>query len=405
MKLKKSYAAAIAAVFCMGSISATVFADGNNVLMPQPVGDEENTNSSENNSASLPDENASVFPLVPVTGDDDNSGENSSASLPDESAPAFPLVPVTDDDDNSSSGNSSASLPDESSPAFPLVPITGSGDKSEATDEPSGEEVPKTDDSGTDSDADNNSEENGDTLNMETPETNNVPVANDVSDNSAEVVPVSTSSESSSGSETSAVDTNKAVRLGETVSVKSEELNGEVKVFADKNDTALEGASFELSALDKAQAAEKLTAAGGGSNDIVDEVVKAVDDGSAVALDIGFNKNGNDVSPAKDVTVTVPVPASLKAVEELFVYHVTDKGIEDVTSKCTYDKDNGTLAITNNAFSPYIISKVRFKAKTAASEPELTAYDENFSTGVALAVAPIVVAGAFVAVIAVKRRR
>lgn len=428
MKLNKSYAAAIAAVLFMGTISATTFADGNNIML-RPVGGEENTdsNSGEDNNSSLPDEGSPVFPLKPVTDSDDSNSDTSEANS--DTSDKGTSKPNGSDTNDNTDDTPKTNIPNTNDNRTDDTPeINGDTENKETpktntpdTDDNNTDDTPKTDDapadngtSAPDSSGSDDDDNNGD----ETPKINAVPIdketaSSGVSDTSADVVPVSSSSEitadGASVSETSVADTNTdtEIRLGETISVKSEVLNGEVKVLTDKDDTALEGARLAVAALDKAKAAEKLSAAANnGFKEISDAAVKAVENGNAVALDIGFNKNGNDVSPAKDVTVTVPVPMNLKDAEDLFVYHVTDKELEDVTAKCAYNKDNGTIAITNNAFSPYIISKVRIKAKAAAGgEPELTAYNDNFSTGVALAVAPIVVAGAFVAVIAVKRKR
>ena len=398
MKLNKSYAAAIAAVLFMGTISATTFADGNNIML-RPVGGEENTdsNSGEDNNSALPDEGNPVFPLKPVTDSDDSNSDTSEANS--DTSDKGTSKPNGSDTNDNTDDTPKTNIPNTNDNRTDDTPeINGDTENKETpetntpdTDDNNTDDTPKTDgapaDNGTsapDSSGSDDDDNNGD----ETPKINAVPIdketaSSGVSDTSADVVPVSSSSEitadGASVSETSVADTNTdtEIRLGETISVKSEVLNGEVKVLTDKDDTALEGARLAVAALDKAKAAEKLSAAA-----------------------------NNGFKEISDVTVTVPVPMNLKDAEDLFVYHVTDKELEDVTAKCAYNKDNGTIAITNNAFSPYIISKVRIKAKAAAGgEPELTAYNDNFSTGVALAVAPIVVAGAFVAVIAVKRKR
>ncbi len=204
------------------------------------------------------------------------------------------------------------------------------------------------------------------------------------------------------------------VKVGETVTVKSEDLGGDVTVATDKEDTALEGAKLEVAATNKKEDTTKKLDAAVGENAtaevkaVVEAAVKAVEDGNAVTLDISFTKDGADVQPGKAVTITAPVPAALKGAEKLYVYHATDKGLENVTDKCTYDKDKGTIAITNDKFSPYIVSKVEIKAEAATSSTPASSTGtstSNPSTGVAVAVAPIVLAGAAVAVFSIKRRK
>lgn len=206
------------------------------------------------------------------------------------------------------------------------------------------------------------------------------------------------------------------VKVGETVTVKSDDLGGDVTVATDKEDKALEGTKLELEVTnDKTETTKELNEAVGTSASTevkatVDAAVKAVEAGNAVTLDISFTKDGKTVQPGKDVTVTVPVPSVVKGADKLFIYHVTDKGLEDITSKCKYDKDKGTVSITNDKFSPYIISKVEIKADSAATSGDSTTTSNggttsNPNTGVALAMAPIILAGAAVAVVSVKKRK
>lgn len=205
------------------------------------------------------------------------------------------------------------------------------------------------------------------------------------------------------------------VKVGETVTVKSDDLGGDVTVATDKEDKALEGTKLELEVTnDKTETTKELNEAVGtnASTEVkatVEAAVKAVEAGNAVTLDISFTKDGKTVQPGKDVTVTVPVPSVVKGADKLFIYHVTDKGLEDITSKCKYDKDKGTVAITNDKFSPYIISKVEIKADSAATSGSSSTTSNggstsNPNTGVALAMTPIILAGAAVAVISVKKR-
>lgn len=192
-----------------------------------------------------------------------------------------------------------------------------------------------------------------------------------------------------------------AVKVGETATVKAGDL-GEVAVTVDKDDANLKDAKVAISAtnteatvktnIEKA-VGEKATAE---TKEKVEAAVAAVKNGDAFALDIGFtDKDGKSVQPGKAVSITVALPEALKDATKVYVYHVSDAGIEEVKSEV---KD-GKLTITNDKFSPYIVSKVEIKAKAADDKPD------NKNTGVALAVAPIVLAGAAVAVAAVSKKK
>ncbi len=275
-----------------------------------------------------------------------------------------------------------------------------------------------TSDTSSDTSSDDSSDTSSDTPSepAHTPVTpTEIPTTSDTTTTSS-TTSSTTSDNTSSAATVDPVDTKVEadVKVGETVTVKSEDLGGDVTVATDKEDTALEGAKLEVAATNKKEDTTKKLDAAVGENAtaevkaVVEAAVKAVEDGNAVTLDISFTKDGADVQPGKAVTITAPVPAALKGAEKLYVYHATDKGLENVTDKCTYDKDKGTIAITNDKFSPYIVSKVEIKAEAATSSTPASSTGtstSNPSTGVAVAVAPIVLAGAAVAVFSIKRRK
>lgn len=196
------------------------------------------------------------------------------------------------------------------------------------------------------------------------------------------------------------------VTPGEDTTIETEA--GNITVKTDAEDTALTGTKFVVETVEDAE--DDLTEAVGANataetKAAVEEAAEAVEDGNAVILDLSFvDEDGNTVQPGKAVTVELPVPAALKDAETVYVYHVGEDGIILVATSAVTD---GKISFTTDKFSPYIFSKVELKKASAGktdepstSEPGDTSNPGstgNPSTGIALAVAPVVLAaGAFV---------
>ena len=410
MKLKKIFAAVFAAALCMGTLSSAAFAGGNNMLLPPCSSDdtEEPQNNNENNSTSVSeDESSGAVSDIPEESKPTSTSEESEpTSTPKESEPTS--IPEESEPTSAPEESKPTSTPEESKPtATPEESKpTATPVESEPTSAPEESEPTST------------PEESEPTSTLEESKPTATPVESEPTSTPEESKPSAVPVDTASNVESNAPVEAKAeleVKLGETVTVKSDKLGGDATVAVAEDETALEGAKLELEVYDKAEDTEKNLnkVMGDSTEDIkrsVKAAVKAVEDGDAVTLDISFVKDGADIQPNNDVTVTSPVPANLIGAEKLFVYHVTDKGLEDVTSKCAYNKEKGTIALTNNTFSPYIISRVEIKAAAAPSEPSdnsavSPAPADNPQTGAVLAIAPILLAGAALAVIPIKKRR
>lgn len=178
---------------------------------------------------------------------------------------------------------------------------------------------------------------------------------------------------------------------------------GEITVTTDAEDAALEGTKFVVETVKDANA--DLTAAVGASateetKSMVTAAEKAVEDGNAVILDFSFEKDGENVQPGKEVTISLPVPAALRGAGKIFIYHISDEGVTLVASP---DVKDGTITFTANKFSPYIFSKVEFKA---AGENNGTANGtgSNPNTGIGYAFVPAFIAAGAVIASAKKRK-
>lgn len=191
------------------------------------------------------------------------------------------------------------------------------------------------------------------------------------------------------------IDVTEDVKPGETQSILTDA--GTVTVATDKDDTALEGAKINISNTSvPAKVKELVEAVIKGDTEkakaVVDEIVSVISNGDAFALDISFTKDDKTVQPGKLVSVTVPVPEALKNASSLYVYHVGESGAELVKSE--FDKTNGTITLTSDKFSPFIISQKKLANATG---------NDQAGTGIALAIAPAVLAAG--AVIAISKKK
>lgn len=230
-----------------------------------------------------------------------------------------------------------------------------------------------------------------------------------------------TFTEVAASTEDKTIDAEVTVKPGETATVTTEA--GEVAIKTDKDDAAISNAVLNVEEAATDAVAEKSITETIGEDapaavkEAADEVIAAIKDNTAVSIDISFTKDGKTVQPDKEVTITLPVPTTLKTATQLYLYHVSDKGIIEVAS--TFDAAKGTLTFTGKDFSPYIISTKKLtKATPAAGDntPGTTTPgttdgdnkgdngDDNKNTGIALAVAPVVLAGACAVVLAKKKR-
>ncbi|MDE6728142.1 MAG: hypothetical protein K2J80_09435 [Oscillospiraceae bacterium] len=195
---------------------------------------------------------------------------------------------------------------------------------------------------------------------------------------------------------------------------------GDVTVTVAADDEALAGTTVNISnSSDVAAVNTAIEAVVPATADdaVKAEVKKAVDavaSGDAFMLDISFTKDDAAVQPGKPVSITVPVPADLADAAKLFVYHVSADGLELVESSV----NDGKLTLTSDKFSPFIISKTALtEATNDNSEPTPGGSDESGNgdnngnggdqqpTGIALAVAPVVLAAGAVVAFAVKKRK
>ena len=130
---------------------------------------------------------------------------------------------------------------------------------------------------------------------------------------------------------------------------------------------------------------------------------------SEFTYDISFkDTDGKEVQPKGNVTVKVPVPEKFKDAEKIYVYRAeTDGTYTDMKAEI---KD-GLVVFTTNHFSKYIVTtEVLTKTETPAPDTpkptDTTPADTttNPNTGVAVALIPVILAGAVVIVSAKKRK-
>lgn len=96
-----------------------------------------------------------------------------------------------------------------------------------------------------------------------------------------------------------------------------------------------------------------------------------------VAFDISFtDKDGKEVQPNGEVSVSIPVPASFKDVKTLYVFHVENDGkYTEVKSEV---KD-GKITFTAKAFSTFVISTKDLNAPAASTDstPKIKPADQQ----------------------------
>lgn len=111
-----------------------------------------------------------------------------------------------------------------------------------------------------------------------------------------------------------------------------------------------------------------------------------------VAIDISFTKNGAEVQPKGDVTVSIPVPEKFKG-KEVYVYHVENGKYVFISSTVA----NNMLTFKAGHFSTYIITDKKLGEAAPSTNP---------GTGVAAswAVVPAVLAAGAVVLISKKKK-
>ncbi len=206
--------------------------------------------------------------------------------------------------------------------------------------------------------------------------------------------------------------TNAEIKFAEqTVEIVDE--NTGVKTEVSTEDENLDGAEFEANPADHPtlwdlikkiieKAVDTIESVTEEAQKSLEEAAEAVKNGKGFAYDMGFKKNGKEVQPDKSVTVTVPVPDKFKNdIDKLNVYHLTNRGAVYVPS---WIKDSSIMFRTNS-FSPYVITIDKLEYAVADENTTVTPGDtdtansggsesgsDQKSTGIALAIAPVVLA-------------
>ena len=219
------------------------------------------------------------------------------------------------------------------------------------------------------------------------------------------------------------------IEPGKDVEVEVDGL-GTIVVETDAEDENLSGTTLKVETVSEGSAAHDLYSAVNSNpefDDVVDEVVEKIQDGDAIIVDLSFvDENGLIVEPGKAVKITLPLPTSLASASTIYVYHVGEDGIV-LIDECDVDI-NGTITFTATEFSPFVLSAVELenatvpKAETPTDDPtteDPTTEDpttseptedpgdgntNNPGTGIALAVAPVVLAAGAFAVATFKRK-
>lgn len=85
------------------------------------------------------------------------------------------------------------------------------------------------------------------------------------------------------------------------------------------------------------------------------------------AFDLKFTKDDKEVQPAKAVTVKIPVPEKIKDAKDIFVFHVEDG--KNVKVDCKVE--NGMVVFSASKFSTFIVTSENLNAdKEEESKPE-----------------------------------
>lgn len=128
-------------------------------------------------------------------------------------------------------------------------------------------------------------------------------------------------------------------------------------------------------------------------------------DGTKVTLDICFKDGkGVEVQPNGKVTVKVPVPTVFKEASKVYVYREETNGT--YTDMKAEVKD-GLVVFTTDHFSKYVITTEQIKTNAPAADNDKadnTTPGANPNTGIALGLAPVLLAGT-VTVVCARRKK
>ena len=128
-------------------------------------------------------------------------------------------------------------------------------------------------------------------------------------------------------------------------------------------------------------------------------------DGTKVTLDICFKDGkGVEVQPNGKVTVKVPVPTVFKEAAKVYVYREETNGT--YTDMKAEVKD-GLVVFTTDHFSKYVITTEQIKTNAPAADNDTTdntTPGANPNTGIALGLAPVLLAGT-VTVVCARRKK
>lgn len=125
-----------------------------------------------------------------------------------------------------------------------------------------------------------------------------------------------------------------------------------------------------------------------------------------VAYNCFFTYNGAEYEPTETVTVKIPVPITMRDIADtLKVYHLQDGKYVNMSAKVV----DGYLVFDTDHFSTYIVTAEELdKAGTPGGSDGANGgssnANDNHNTGVALAIAPVLLAGA-AALVALKKRK
>lgn len=133
-----------------------------------------------------------------------------------------------------------------------------------------------------------------------------------------------------------------------------------------------------------------ISVSGNIAEDTALKIVKGDTNATSATFDISLvYKDGKTVQPNGNIKVKIPVPEGLKA-EDCKVYRAeADGSYTDMKAKL----DNGCLVFTTDRFSKYVVSTIALGGEK----------DENLPTGVAIAIAPVIIAA--LGALAAKKRK
>ena len=121
-----------------------------------------------------------------------------------------------------------------------------------------------------------------------------------------------------------------------------------------------------------------------------------------VALDFTFTLNGEKVQPSDSVTVRIPIPASLKGVTPLYVYHITGGKYESVD----FWIEGDYVCFEASSFSTYIVSGKKLDSNGNDITVSVPGTTENPATGgVGIPMAGLVVSTAALIVILASNKK